>query len=85
MLNDGFAQSLELDLLVEVKVTVIQQVHKAFQSTNWWVLAIGQTLVSLTLNPCANNALDLHYLLHVLSEVSFLFGEARSNHPGTNS
>ncbi|KAI6764832.1 hypothetical protein HG531_012719 [Fusarium graminearum] len=69
LLDNGLADTLKLDFLVEVKVAIVQKVDKVLDSIHRRVLSGGQALVGLSLNLGANETLDLDDLLHLSHDI----------------
>lgn len=62
------------NLLIEIDVAVIEQVHKVLDGRHGWVLPACQALICFALLSATNEALNLDNLLHVLFVELLLFG-----------
>ena len=79
LLNDRLSHTLELDFLIEVKVTVIEQMNKVLDCVDRRILAGCETLVCFSLQATSNKALDLDDLFHVLLEETLLLAKFGTN------
>ncbi len=85
MLDHRLPEPLKLDFLVEVEIAVVEKMYKILDGTNGGVLARGKTLIRLSLELGAHEALDLDYLLHVLVEELLLLLELDPDGEGFSS